>query len=74
MAAHQPHFIYCGGGGEMVFGIDWPRQHLINLPQPKNVLFDSLFIIIMRGENFVAHRLRITDAIECCIFLRNVAN
>jgi hypothetical protein len=28
------------GGGEMVYGIDWPRQLLINLPEPKNVLFD----------------------------------
>jgi hypothetical protein len=42
MAAHQPHFAYCGGGGgvEMVYGIDWPRQLLINRPQSKNVLFD----------------------------------
>jgi hypothetical protein len=39
MAAHQPHFAY-GGGGKMVYGIDWPRQLLINRPQPKNVLFD----------------------------------
>jgi hypothetical protein len=29
-----------GGGGEMVYGIDWQRQLLINRPQPKNVLFD----------------------------------
>jgi hypothetical protein len=28
------------GGGEMVYGIDWPQQLLINRPQPKNVLFD----------------------------------
>jgi hypothetical protein len=28
------------GGREMVYGIDWPRQLLINRPQPKNVLFD----------------------------------
>jgi hypothetical protein len=28
-----------GVGGEMVYGIDWPRQLLINRPQPKNVLF-----------------------------------
>jgi hypothetical protein len=70
MAAHQHHFAYCGGW-EMVYGIDWPWQVLINRSQPKNVLFDvhnyaslllchlfwkkSLFIIIMRGENFVAH-------------------
>jgi hypothetical protein len=27
-------------GGGMVYGIDWPRQLLINRPQPKNVLFD----------------------------------
>jgi hypothetical protein len=41
MAAPQPHFAYfVGGGGEMVYGIDWPRQLLINRPQPKNVLFD----------------------------------
>jgi hypothetical protein len=40
MAAHQPHFAYCKGGGEMVYGIDWPRQLLINRPQLKNVLFD----------------------------------
>jgi hypothetical protein len=39
MAAHQPHFAYCGGA-EMVYGIDWPRQLLINRPQPKNVLSD----------------------------------
>jgi hypothetical protein len=55
----------------MVYGIDWQRQLLINRPQPKNVLFDvhnypslllcnlfqiySSFIIIMRGEHFVAH-------------------
>jgi hypothetical protein len=38
MAAHQPHFAYCGGGG--VYGTDWTRQLLINRPQPKNVLFD----------------------------------
>jgi hypothetical protein len=37
MAAHQPHFAYCGG--EMVYGTDWPRQLLINRHQPKNVLF-----------------------------------
>jgi hypothetical protein len=40
IAAHQPHFAYCKGGGEMVYGIDWPRQLLINRPQPENVLFD----------------------------------
>jgi hypothetical protein len=43
MAAHQPHFAYCvwGGGGEdTVYDIVWPRQLLINRPQPKNVLFD----------------------------------
>jgi hypothetical protein len=28
------------GGGEMVYDIDWPRQLLINRPQPKKVLFD----------------------------------
>jgi hypothetical protein len=28
------------GRGEMVYGIDWPRQLLINRPQSKNVLFD----------------------------------
>jgi hypothetical protein len=28
------------GGGEMVYGIDWPQQLLINRPQPKNALFD----------------------------------
>jgi hypothetical protein len=28
------------GGGEMVYGIDWPRQLLINRPQPRNVPFD----------------------------------
>jgi hypothetical protein len=40
MAAHQPHFTYCGGvGGEMVYGIDWPRL-LINRPQPKQVVYD----------------------------------
>jgi hypothetical protein len=39
MAAHQPHFAYCGGG-EMVYGIDWPRQLLTNRPQLKNVLAD----------------------------------
>jgi hypothetical protein len=38
MAAHQPHFAYCAGG-EMVYGINWPRL-LINRPQLKNVLFD----------------------------------
>jgi hypothetical protein len=37
-AAHQPHFAYCRE--EMVYGTDWPRQLLINRPQPKNVLFD----------------------------------
>jgi hypothetical protein len=26
-------------GGEMVYGIDWPRQLLTNRPQPKNFLF-----------------------------------
>jgi hypothetical protein len=40
MAAHQPPFYICGRGGEMVHGTDWPRQLLINRPQPKNVLFD----------------------------------
>jgi hypothetical protein len=39
MAAHQPNFQYCGGGGGGVYGIVWP-QRLINRPQPKNVLFD----------------------------------
>jgi hypothetical protein len=29
-----------GIGGEMVYGIDWPRQLLMNRPKPKNVLFD----------------------------------
>jgi hypothetical protein len=29
-----------GGGGELVYGIDWPRQLLKKRPQPKNVLFD----------------------------------
>jgi hypothetical protein len=38
MAAHQPHSADCGGGGG--YGIDWPRQLLINRPQSKNVLFD----------------------------------
>jgi hypothetical protein len=42
MAAHQPLFciLWEEGGGEMVYGIDWPRQLLINRPQSKNVLFD----------------------------------
>jgi hypothetical protein len=40
MAAHQPHFAYCGEGGGTVYGVDRPRQLLINRPQPKNVLFD----------------------------------
>jgi hypothetical protein len=35
MAAHQPHFAYWGGGGEMIYGIYWPRQFLINRPQSK---------------------------------------
>jgi hypothetical protein len=39
MAAHQPHFEYCRGGG-LVYGINWLRQLLINRPQPKNVLFN----------------------------------
>jgi hypothetical protein len=29
-----------GGGGEVFYVIDWPRQLLINRSQPKNVLFD----------------------------------
>jgi hypothetical protein len=29
-----------GGGGDMVYGIDWPQQLLINRPKSKNVLFD----------------------------------
>jgi hypothetical protein len=40
MAAHQPILHIVGEGGEMVYGIDWPRQLIINRPQPKNVLFD----------------------------------
>jgi hypothetical protein len=43
MVAHHPHFAYWvggWGGGKMVYGIDWPRQFIINLPQPQNVLFD----------------------------------
>jgi hypothetical protein len=52
MVALQPHFAYCGGG-EMVYGIDWPRQPLINRPQPKHVLFDvhnypSLYVIYFK--------------------------
>jgi hypothetical protein len=39
MAAHQTRFAIVGGGG-MIYVIDWPRQLLINRPQPKNVLFD----------------------------------
>jgi hypothetical protein len=38
---HTPPFLHLGGGGgEMVCGIDWPRQLLMNRPQPKKVLFD----------------------------------
>jgi hypothetical protein len=45
MAAHQPHFAYIvGGGGEMVYGIDWPRQLLINRPNQK--MFYLKFVII----------------------------
>jgi hypothetical protein len=36
----NPIFHIVGGGGEMVYGIYWLRQLLINRPQPKNVLFD----------------------------------
>jgi hypothetical protein len=50
----------------MVYGIDWPRQLLINRPQPKNILFVvhnypsflfnlNIYVYIMRGENIVAH-------------------
>jgi hypothetical protein len=39
---HSRHTKYCRRvmAAQMVYGIDWPRQLLINRPQPKNVLFD----------------------------------
>jgi hypothetical protein len=40
MATYQPHFAYCGGGGGMVYGIDWPRQLIKKRPQQKNVQYD----------------------------------
>jgi hypothetical protein len=33
-------FCMLWGVGKMIYGIDWPRQLLINRPQSKNVLFD----------------------------------
>jgi hypothetical protein len=38
---HTNPILHIGGRGEMVYGIDWPRQIRINRPQPKNVLFDG---------------------------------
>jgi hypothetical protein len=32
---HTNPILHIVGGGEMVYGIDWPRQLLINRPQPK---------------------------------------
>jgi hypothetical protein len=37
---HTNRILHIVGRGEMVYGIDWQRQLLINRPQPKNVLFD----------------------------------
>jgi hypothetical protein len=37
---HTNPILHIVGEGEVVCGIDWPRQLLINRPQPKNVLFD----------------------------------
>jgi hypothetical protein len=37
---HTNPILHIVGWGEMVYGIDWSRQVLINRPQPKNVLFD----------------------------------
>jgi hypothetical protein len=37
---HTNPILHIVGGGEMVYGIDWPRQLLINRPQQKNVPFD----------------------------------
>jgi hypothetical protein len=37
---HTNPILHIIEGEEMVYGIDWSRQLLINRPQPKNVLFD----------------------------------
>jgi hypothetical protein len=41
----NPIFHIVGRGGEMVYGIDWPRQLLINRPQRK--MFYLMFTIIL---------------------------
>jgi hypothetical protein len=40
MAAHQPHFAYCGGGGGLCMALIGRDNFLKNRPQSKNVLFD----------------------------------
>jgi hypothetical protein len=37
---HTNPILHIVGRGEMVYGIDWPRQLLMKRPQPKNILFD----------------------------------
>jgi hypothetical protein len=69
MAAHQPHVAYCGGGGGD--GCVTFQFHLVDLVCPtiiknmktereqktrKTIIYLIMIIIIMRGENFVAHR------------------
>jgi hypothetical protein len=68
MAAHRPHFAYCGGGGGR--WMCYFQFHLVDLVCPTiikkmkteteqktswTIIFLIMIIIIMRGENFVAH-------------------
>jgi hypothetical protein len=92
MAAHQPHFAYCGGGED---GCVTFQFQLVGLVCPtiikkmkteteqkirQTIIYLIMIIIIMRGENFVAHRLRITGRVLKWAVLkraarnRNVAN
>jgi hypothetical protein len=69
MAARQPHFAYCGGGGD---GCVTFQFHLVDLVSVcptiinkmkteteqktrQTIIYLIMIIIIMRGENFVAH-------------------
>jgi hypothetical protein len=66
-ATHQPHFAYCGGGGD---GCVTFQFHLVDLVCPTKIkkmkteteqktrwtiIYLIMIIIIMRGEHFVAH-------------------
>jgi hypothetical protein len=70
---HTNPILHIVGGGkrerEMVYGIDWPRQLLINRPQPKNVLFDghknpSLFFM-----SFVLNIFIVWNKLKFIIFI-----